>query len=146
MENTATRMAFPRIMVGTVRMDLAPAGPDALSRTAGNNWFRKHQYSLAEKWLGAISGAQGLAPGQVAARDALREVIRQDDAAWGGWYRRNGGEIEFIGDHFGDSDWTSLLMVIGCAGVLVKLARYGPPVAVVKAAPAGSRRKPRASG
>jgi hypothetical protein len=47
LENTAQQTAFPRIMIGKVRMDLAPAGPDALSRTAGNNWFRKHQYALA---------------------------------------------------------------------------------------------------
>ena len=55
LENTAQQAAFPRILVGKVRMDLAPAGPDALSRTAGNNWFRKHQYALATTWLASLA-------------------------------------------------------------------------------------------
>ncbi len=138
LENTARQTAFPRIMVGTVRMDLAPAGPDALSRTAGNNWFRKHQYKLAEQWLASLvrSNPQGraLEPGQAAARDALQQVVRQDETMWGGWYQRNAGEIVFLGDHFGDSDWTSALLALGCIGLAWKMARYAPPP-VAAAAP-----------
>lgn len=141
LENTAQQTAFPRIMVGAVRMDLVPAGPDALSRTAGNNWFRKHQYALAGKWLASLARSnpdgRALEPGQTLARDALQEVVRQDETMWGGWYRRNGGEIVFLGDHLGDSDWPSVLLLIGCIGLVWKLARYAPPA--VAAAPMKSK-------
>jgi hypothetical protein len=140
LENTAQQTAFPRIMIGKVRMDLAPAGPDALSRTAGNNWFRKHQYALATTWLVSLArsrpGNGTLEPGQATIRDALQEVVRQDETLWGGWYRRNGGEIVFLGDHFGDSDWTSVLMVLGCFGLVWKMVRYALPA--VAAAPVKS--------
>lgn len=143
LENTAQQTAFPRIMIGKVRMDLAPAGPDALSRTAGNNWFRKHQYALATTWLASLGrshpGGEALPSGQAAIRDALQEVVRQDETLWGGWYRRNGGEIVFLGDHFGDSDWTSMLLVLGCIGLVWKMVRYGRPAVaavVVKSKPA----------
>jgi len=131
MENTASQVAFPRIMVGTVRMDLAPAGENALSRTSGSNWFRKHQYALAEKWLSALSGAQNLPPGQASARDALREVIRQDETMFAGWYRRHGGELTFIGDHFGESDASCILLAAAGIVVLFGLSRIRPPAPVV---------------
>jgi hypothetical protein len=148
LENTAHQTAFPRIMIGKVRMDLAPAGPDALSRTAGNNWFRKHQYALATTWLVSLARSRPsngtLEPGQAAIRDALQEVVRQDETLWGGWYRRNGGEIVFLGDHFGDSDWTSVLLAIGCLGLVWKMVRYAPPAiasAPVKSKPARAKAK-----
>ena len=38
--------------------------------------------------------------------------MKEDDTIWHGWYRRHGGEFELIGDHFGGSDATSVLLVL----------------------------------
>jgi hypothetical protein len=136
LENTPGQTVFARIMVDKVRMDLARPGPYALSRTAGNNWFRKHQYALATTWLTSLArlhpGGEAMEPGQIAIRDVLQDVVRQDETLWGGWYRKNGGDIVFLGDHFGDSDWSSVLLVIGCVALAWKMARYAPPVDAVR--------------
>jgi hypothetical protein len=127
-------------------MDIAAPNNDTLSRISGGNWFRKHQYALAEKWLGELSAAYsngaGLDAGQAAARDALTQVIRQDATLFGGWYKRHNGELTFFGDHFGDSDFTSALLLIGAAAILWKLARYAPLSRVPERAVAKSKTPP----
>ena len=55
------------------------------------------------------------------------EIVRQDDSLFGGWYKMHGGELVFFGDHFGSTEWSSALLVIGGIAILWKLARYGPP-------------------
>jgi len=146
LENTAKQTPFTRIQVGTVRLDLAPAGPETLSRPSGGNWFRKHQYALSEQWLRALSAAhpdgRGLTPAQDTARGELTAILRQDVSMFGGWYKRNGGELTFFGDHFGDSDWTSLLLAIGGVGLLWKLARYAPQSAPARAVVEAARAAP----
>jgi hypothetical protein len=139
LENMPDPAVFARIQVSGVRMDIAPAAPSTLARTAGGNWFRKHQYALSENWLHGLAAAypegRGITPAQAAVQKALTEVVRQDDSLFGGWYKRHGGALVFFGDHFGDSDWTSVLLAIGGIGLLWKLARYGPPPIVLPTAP-----------
>ena len=96
---------------------------------------------------------RGLTPAQASARDALMEVVRQDDTMFGGWYKRHGGVIVFFGDHFGSTDWTSALMVIGAAVFLWIMFRHSPPVAAVvvpvaaaKAAAVGAKAARRRKG
>jgi hypothetical protein len=131
LESTPDPAAFARIQVNGIRMDVAPAGPATLSRIAGANWFLKHQYALSERWLGGLAAShpdgRGLTPAQMSAGKGLEEIVSHDDAMFGGWYKRHGGEAVFLGDSFGDSDWTSGLLVIGAMGLLWKLARYAPP-------------------
>jgi hypothetical protein len=140
LENTPKRMPFTRIQFDRQVMNLAPANPDTVASTAGENWFRKHQYGLAEKWLAGLAvshpDGRGLTPAMESARNALQEIVRQDDTMYGGWYKRHHGEITFFGDLFGDSDLTSVLLVIGAATVLIRMARYAPRATVVVAAPA----------
>jgi len=142
LENTAGRMPFTRIQLGAAKMDLAPAGPETLARPSGGNWFRKHQYALSEQWLKGLAAAhpdgKGLTPAQETARSELAAIVRQDANMFGGWYKRNGGELTFLGDHFGDSDWTSVILVIGGVGLLWKLARYAPQSAPARPVPARS--------
>jgi hypothetical protein len=130
LENTAQRMPFTRIQFDRQVMDLAPANDDTLARTAGENWFRKHQFALSQKWLAGLAlshpEGRGLNASQISARDRLQEVVRQDDTMYGGWYKRHNGEITFFGDLFGDSDVTSVLLLIGAATVLIRMARYVP--------------------
>ena len=131
LENTARSMPFTRIQFGSIVMDIAQANSDTLSRFSGGNWFRKHQYALAGKWLQELATAypdgRGLTAAQASARDALAEIMRQDATMFGGWYQRHNGELTFFGDHFGDTDFTSALLLIGAAAALWKLARYAPP-------------------
>jgi hypothetical protein len=129
LENTPDPAVFARIQINGVHLDIAPAGPSTLARTSGGNWFRKHQYALAENWLRSIAatypGNRGIPPMQARVQSVLTEVVRQDDELFGGWYKRHGGAFEFIGDHFGDSDWSIVLLAIGGIAILWKLARYG---------------------
>ena len=145
LENVSGQTPFARIQVGAARLDLAPAGPEALSRPTGGNWFRKHQYALSEQWLRGLAAShpdgRGLTPAQETARNELMTIVRQDDAMFGGWYKRNGGQLVFFGDHFGDTDWTSMLLAVGCLAMLWKLARYAPPVAAVRVPVAAARGK-----
>ena len=130
LENTPDPAVFARIQVNGVHLDIAPAGPSTLARTSGGNWFRKHQYALSETWLRSLAAMypenRGIPPVQARVQSVLTEVVRQDDSLFGGWYKRHGGALVFFGDHFGDSDWATVLLAIGGIGMLWKLARYGP--------------------
>jgi hypothetical protein len=148
LENTATSTPYTRVHFGTSMIDLLPANPDTLSSVTANNWFTKHRYAFSEKLLPAFDAAKpagrDLAPSQQAVHDLFAGVIRQDDTMFGGWYKRHHGETTFFGDHFGDSDFTSWLLVAGAAAMLWKLARYAPPVAAVavpKSSPTRRRKK-----
>jgi hypothetical protein len=147
LESTPDPSVFARILVGATALDLAPPGPETLTPIAGGNWFRKHQYALSAMWLRSLAAShpdgRGLAPAQETAREGLQEVVNQDDALYGGWYKRNGGETTYFGDHFGDSDLTSVLLVIGAAAILWKLARYAPPRALQRAPVKSAARKKR---
>jgi hypothetical protein len=141
LENTPDPSVFARVQVGKLAMNLAPQGRDTLSSIAGGNWFRKHQYALSEKWLGALAASHpdgaGLTRAQADARDFLTDVVRQDRDLFGGWFQRHGGEITFLGDAFGSSDVSSALLVVGCCVLLWRMARYRPAavVGVPKPAP-----------
>ena len=141
LENTAKSMPFTRIQFGSIATDIAPDNSETLSALSGANWFNKHEYKLAEKWLQELATAypdgRGLTAAQASARDGLAEIIRQDATMFGGWYKRHHGEMTFFGDHFGDSDFSSTLLVIGAAAALWKLARYAQrkPVTATRQAP-----------
>ena len=143
LENTPDPAVFARIQVNGVHLDIAPAGPSTLARTSGGNWFRKHQYVLSETWLRSLAAMypenRGIPPVQARVQSVLTEVVRQDDSLFGGWYKRHGGALVFFGDYFGESDWATVLLVIGGIGMLWKLARYGPRT-VPAAAPLKSSR------
>jgi hypothetical protein len=131
LESMPDPAVFAHIQAGGLGMDLADPGTSTLSRQAGANWFLKHQYALSERWLRDLDDVhpdgRGFTPMQAIVQKALVEVVRQDDTLFGGWYKRHGGELVFFGDYFGNTEWSSALLVIGGIGILWKLARYGPP-------------------
>ena len=139
LENTATQKPFTRIQIGKTRLDVFPANSDTLSRPTGGNWFRKHQYALSEQWLRGLAASnpdgRGLTTSQASVRDALAEIVHQDDSMFGGWYKRHGGEITFFGDLFGDSEFSTGMFVTGAAILLWRLARHAPPVRAAAVAP-----------
>jgi hypothetical protein len=134
LENSPDPSVFARIQVNGVLLNPAAAGPNTLARTTGGNWFRKHEYALSQEWLRGLAlshpDGRGLTPAQTRARDVLTQVVREDDTLFGGWYKNHGGELVFFGDHFGDTDWPSIILVLACVGLLWKMARYWPPAAV----------------
>jgi hypothetical protein len=147
LENTAASTPFTRIHFGTNAIELSRTNPDTISTVTANNWFNKHRYEFSEKWLPLVTASQGrdLTPTQQSMHDFFAGVIREDDTMFGGWYKRHNGETTFFGDHFGESDFTSVLVVAGAIALLWKLARYAPPavvaVTVPKAKQARSRKK-----
>jgi hypothetical protein len=80
----------------------APAGPDTLSDSAWQNWFVKHQRALCDRWLKEMPEKYGNEPGFPIVwpgyRFQIENLRKQDDAQWGGWYSRHGGEVGFLGD------------------------------------------------
>ena len=49
----------------------------------------------------------------------------EDETLWHGWYRRHGGQIEMIGDHF-PGDITTILLVLAALALLAQMARQIP--------------------
>jgi hypothetical protein len=139
MENTATATPFTMLQLGPTVLNVAPNNPLTLSSVSAGNWFRKHQYALADKWLRSLEatnpGGRGLDAAEQSAKDSLIAVRRLDETMFGGWYKRHRGEITFFGDHFGDSDVPTALLIIGAAALLWKLARYAPPQVAAKPLP-----------
>jgi hypothetical protein len=111
----------------------------------------KHQMAYCEKWLATGEsyrrGDPSVEPARVDLRSAVAEQLKEDDTLWHGWYRRHGGEIELIGDHFGDSDVPSVLLVLVAIGLLSRmalLARMTPQPAAPRLIAAAAA-KPRSS-
>jgi hypothetical protein len=139
LENTPERTVFGGLVLANGTIDMAVSGPDALSGPAWMNWFRKHQYEYGEKWLREL---QAFHPGdpafeqtKAAIRPTLEQAIRDDERVWHGWYRRHDGQTEFFGDHFGATDVTSGLLILGAAGVLWMMAKRIPSPAVERRVP-----------
>jgi hypothetical protein len=130
LESSPDPSVFARIQANGVPMDIAPATLQTLSRPTGGNWFRKHQYALANQWLSALNAAHRdgspIPPAQAKLHKVLSEIVQQDTTLYGGWYQAHHGELTFFGDHFGDSGLTTILLAAGALVILWKLATYAP--------------------
>jgi len=95
--------------------------------------------------LPALARRTDLSPPEQAVRDYLAAVVYRDEGMFGGWFKRHHGEVTFFGDHFGDSELPTALLIVGAAAILWKLARSVPSVPVVVPVPlpkrAGQRKK-----
>ena len=149
-ENSPAHTEFGGLIVGASGIDMATQGPDSLSTTAWSNWFRKHQFAYSEKWLRELAAFRpndpSLEPTKAAIRPTLEKTVADEQRVWHGWYGRHHGEMTFFGDHFGDSDAPSVLLIAGAAFVLWRLGKIGwparPPVVVQEPS---ARRKSRAA-
>jgi hypothetical protein len=137
LDNTAEHTYFTGIGFGEGHFMIGAPGPESLNRAAWRNWMGKHQIVLCEQWLRIGEAFHPGDPVAVAARVILRsgiaDKVQEDDKYWLGWYRRHGGELELIGDHFGDSDVPTVLLVAAAMGLLWKMARPAPRVTVAAA-------------
>jgi hypothetical protein len=148
LENTPESTVFGGLTLSNAGIDIATPREGSLSTAAWGNWFRKHQYGYAVKWLHDMMTFHPedptFAPTKAAIRPTLDQAIRDDERIWHGWYRNHGGEIVFFGDHFGSGDATSVLLVLLAISVLWKMAQIAPrtrPAIVSKAAPSRPRKK-----
>jgi hypothetical protein len=132
LDNTAEHTYFTGLSYGNGQFLIGAAGPDSLNINAWRNWLGKHHVALCEKWLGMGEayhrGDPALEPARVDLRAAIAERLKEDAQLWHGWYRRHGGELELIGDHFGGGDATSALLALAALGLLGRMALLGTMV------------------
>jgi hypothetical protein len=152
LENTPEKTVFTGLSFSNGRFAVGPVGTDAMSMPAWGNWMRKHQYRLMEQWDRDAGNYRrddaALDRARADFRKGLDLLKQQDGRMWGGWYRRNGGEITFIGDDFGDGDAVSALLFLAGLGLLWKMAKTAPrdrrpemaPIAKSPAFPRNRRR------
>ena len=106
----------------------------SLSSTAWNNWYRKHIYELTDRWVRELprqhasdAKFQRLWP-PLEAR--LKEVRAEDDSYWHGWFARNHGVVEYLGDRVAGPDGMGtnvvtgvlLALFVGLMGALLRQA------------------------
>jgi hypothetical protein len=139
LENTNGRVIFSGPVVANGQVVLLPS-PDALSDAARENWSRKHQLANALQWKRELTANPAPVAGKAEALAVIDGMIAEDGRLFRGWYARHGGEVEYLGDHFGDSDIPSALFVLLCAGLLWKMSREIPARQVVVPAKAKSVR------
>jgi hypothetical protein len=127
LDNTAEHTYFTGLSYGNGQFIIGGAGPDSLNIYAWRNWLGKHHVALCETWLrlgeAYRRGDPEVEPARADLRAAIAERLKEDDTLWHGWYRRNGGEFELIGDHFGGGDATSVLLALAALGLLWRMAR-----------------------
>jgi hypothetical protein len=130
LENAPERVMYSGPVVANGQVVLIPT-PDALSDASRENWSRKHQLANSLQWKRELEANPAPIAGKAEAVAMLDGMIADDAKLFRGWYARHGGEIEYLGDHFGDSDVTSALLVVLCAGLLWKMSREIPALRVL---------------
>ena len=106
-ENTAQKTVFGGLTFQGGQFGEAMP-PDSLSSTAWENWYRKHLYAMTGRWLeempqryAADPAFESQWPLAKANLDRQRLEATRD---WYGWWGRNGGEVQFIGDRVAGPD------------------------------------------
>ena len=114
LENDAQTTVFPGMIFTGTSIQSAQPGLDALSLTAWNNWFEKHQVVVYDWWLRDLNRQYGHLPefrAMVPGYKHTQEKVLADDAGiWQGWFGHHGGEAVFLGDHA--SGWSALTMAL----------------------------------
>lgn len=71
---------------------------------AWENWYLKHQYLLNVEALARLD--HGPSAHASVGRIQIEQSLTNNDSCWHGWYARNGGSLQFLGDHFsGQAPW-----------------------------------------
>jgi hypothetical protein len=151
LDNTPQHTYFTGLSYDRGQFAVGAPGPESLRVSAWRNWLGKHQVAYRQMWLALGESYRrddpSVEPARVALRAAIAEQLKEDDTLWHGWYRRHGGEITLIGDHFGEGDAASVLLVLAAIGLLSKmalLAKTTPQPAAPRLIAAASA-KPRSS-
>ena len=150
LENRPGHTVFTGLSFENGGFAVGTPGPESLSRAAWFNWIEKHQYAMAQEWLGEVDRYHGEGPrfaqSRASLRAGLQKMIGEDQTMWQGWYSRHGGSVEFLGDTFGEGWAPCIALSALWLALLGTLWRHLPPAAVpvgVPAAPAAGARKTR---
>jgi len=113
LENSPQKTIFPSLSVIGANQTSPVVTPDSPSPKDWNNWILKHQYAQL------IELSQSPHPDAVLGRARREEWLREDEVYWHGWYARNNGVTEFLGDHTASESGLGTKIL---AGLLVVLA------------------------
>jgi hypothetical protein len=149
LDNTAGHMYFSGLSVGQGQFFIGQPAPESLNHPAWANWVAKHLLTLCSTWLAQGEGFRpndpAVEPARADLRATLAERARDDDSLWHGWYRRNGGQIEMIGDYF-PGDITTIMLILAALALMAQMARQLPAAArapIRAPTPRSSPRPPR---
>jgi hypothetical protein len=149
LDNNAEHTYFTGLTFSAAQgqFQIGAPGPDSLNAGAWSNWIGKHQSLLTETWSRAGEayhhGDPAFEPAKANLRASMVDRLKEDEVYWHGWYRRHGGEMTMLGDHFGDSEIPTVLLVLAAIGLLSKMAvlRRTPQPATRVNAPAAAKPK-----
>jgi len=116
LENDSQRSIFPGLSMTGGKQSVATLTPDSLSDVAWDNWFLKHQYALNTEKLDEVSRSRPA--NATIVRAQTQRVLQKDEVYWRGWYARNNGAVEFLGDHTAGKSGRGIMVP---AGLLVLL-------------------------
>ena len=114
LENDAQGAVFPGMVFTGTSIQSAQAGPDALSLSAWNNWFEKHQVEVYDRWFRDLNRQYGHLPEFQAMlpsyKETVEKVLADDATTWQGWFGHHDGEVVFLGDHA--AGWSAAAMAL----------------------------------
>lgn len=138
LENTADHTYFNGPSVVNGQIALLPL-PDGMSDATRENWTYKHQQTNVTAWRKMLAPVNAAGKPQVMAM--LDNMAADDPKFFRGWYARHGGEVEYLGDHFGAGDIPSAFFILVFAGLMWCMWRQ-VPAATTAAAAVPARAKP----
>jgi hypothetical protein len=128
LENSPQMAIFPSLSAGGFNQPGRVLTPDSPSALMWNNWILKHQYAQL------VELSESPRPDDMLGRIRREEWLNEDEVYWHGWYSRNNGAIEFLGDHTtgesgtGTTILSCLLVMLACglAGGLMQMSTPAP--------------------
>jgi len=150
LENTPQKQIFPAPTFTNGQFQVVP-GPDSLSKSALGNWFRKHQYTVAQQSLHDLDRDRREDPAfrrsVPAARSQFLQDLREDADLFHGWYARHGGEVTFLGDDFAEPSAAGLnapacLLLVLALGLIGAMGKQAAHIAPMKTLPIRPVRAP----
>jgi hypothetical protein len=89
LENRPGHTVFTGLSFENGGFAVGTPGPESLSRAAWFNWIEKHQYAMAQEWLGEVDRYHGEGPrfaqSRASLRAGLQKMIGEDQTMWQGW-------------------------------------------------------------
>ncbi|HXT27107.1 MAG TPA: hypothetical protein VN749_19995 [Candidatus Eisenbacteria bacterium] len=110
LENSAQRTVFAGLNAVGGKPNDYPATPYSFAGVAWDNWYLKHRYALNRDGLEKLG--DHLPERVTIGKAQMQESLAEDETFWHGWYARNGGSVNFLGDHFAvESGWPVILQI-----------------------------------
>jgi len=130
LDNSTASTVFRGLQFANGQIQLVPPSPEALSRSAWNNWFSKHRFAAYQGWLAELENKYGSDPAFQAIVPGYRVQMNKDKAEdterWQSWFAGHGGETTFLGDHV--AAWSPVFqalliaLFLGLAGCVYRRA------------------------